>query len=212
MTSDRDFQDLEDALRADEAADPGDAFFREMEAQVMSQVAARPAPRRSLWARLWQRPWVLLWPAGAVAAAAAVARVVWAGGHRAPAAPLQGPGTLSRAPEHLRPAPRLAPRPARRAPTPGERWLAAHAPRTGLQALDRAGLASLQHMLLGADPMGLLAQGNGDDDVWGLTDEPVTEAVLDPLNEAELRAVLKTLKRELPGAANTPRPPMRRPG
>ncbi len=210
MTSDREFQDLEDALRTDEAADPGDAFFREMEAQVMSQVAGRPAPRRSLWARLQQRPLSWLLPAGAVAAAVAVALVVWPWGHRtavAPAAP-EEPNTLSRAVEQKRPAPR----PARRAETPGERWLAAHAPRTGLQALDRAGLASLEHMLLGADPMGLLAQGHGDDGVWDPPDEPVTEAALEPLNETELRAVLKTLKRELPGAAKKPRPPMRRPG
>lgn len=175
---------LEAELRRDRLEDPGDDFFADLEQRVMKQVADRP-PRRPWWHLGSVRQW--LWqpaPVAALAAAAAVALVVvWVGGPGGvEEVQLRDTVSFGGGSFTVRPAPRRS--------TSGEAWFAQLPPTEDLWAVEDRDLPALLALLAAEDP------DEDDDALEAPLGEPVGEQSLNRLNEAQLRALERVLKKQ----------------
>jgi len=195
---------LEAELRADKLADPGDAFFTELEERVMQEVAKRPAPQRSPWSRL-EELWRWMWrPAPVAALTGAAAAVLVA------VLLLQGHTPAGQSPDRKIARPKAVPDGggvAKKAPLTGEQWLAQLPPASDLSELDDKSLPDVLAQLSEVDD---LVGPEEDDELAG---EPVTERSLEGLTEAQLRALSKELEgKPVKRPRRRPAPSMRRSG
>jgi len=189
---------LEAELRCDRLADPGDAFFADLEQRVMRRVAERPAPRRPWWrpGPLWRWVWRPA-PVAALAGAAAVALVVlWVGGPGGP----EEVGWVS--PPRTPVAGKSPARPAPKGPASyGEAWFAHLPPTDDLWALEDRDLPALLALLS--------AEDFEEDDAALSLDEPVGEQSLYRLSEDQLRVLEREVEKHQTRPMRRPARPAR---